>query len=253
MSPIRYSAFVALILVLSGCIHTVTGPGYARTPIDAAAAAPTRVIYLGRHYSEPADFQSRLEGALTKAFASPVAVEYRPDIYQRPHSYQWPIGVEPPHPSQITVVIRAQTPFRCGTPAMAAAVFSVVTLGIVPFLDDDSLLWSTEIFSGPDARISMFPFEVRSNLYGWLPLLPFVPFNALWRAFRGDENTAFLRTYPSNLRLQISSGSDPGEGRLCEVNPNAKECVGDAGPRWPNWVTGQDNAEQAATCDGQGA
>jgi hypothetical protein len=188
---------------LSGCIHTVSGPGRALTPLSAVTTAKLRVVYAGQHYAQPDDFISKLDSALSRELAQPVHVEAVSERQFRPVLTRWPEGTAVPANGETTVVVRAVALWRCGTPAAAAIMFSAMTLGIFPFLDGDTIVWRTEIYNGPNLE-DQSEFKVDWGVYGWLPLVPFVPLNMAWRAIRGDKHDYFLRTFPSHVAAALA-------------------------------------------------
>lgn len=184
------------------------------------------MIYVGHHYGEPEDFELRLKSALSDAFGEAVELQYFPTARDIEELGTWPAGVSPPEEGKMTVLLRAPHRFRCGTGAMAMLTVSLFTAGIVPYLDGDSLLWSTEIFDGPDHRAGIFPFEVSWGRYGWLPLTPLVPLNIVWRQMRGGEHDYFLRVYPAHLRWQIGWRQTAGLQWREELSDRSKSGAG---------------------------
>ena len=84
-------------------------------------------------------------------------------------------------------------------------VGSAMTLGLLPFIDEDRIIWATEICNGSVDAASRSQFQVDRRTYAWLPLVPFVPLNVGWRALRGDEHDYFIRTFPSHLSAELTS------------------------------------------------
>jgi hypothetical protein len=188
--------------LLSGCIHTVNGPGYAPRVDGETALAPVRVVYAGRHYEEPEDFVPRLEDALSRELGQRVAVE-RSEEAQSPGVTAWPPAIAGPRDGGLTVLIRAERRVRCGTGPAAMGALSVLTAGLVPYLDARAVPWIVETFAGPERHIGRFEFDVEGHDYGWLPLVPLVPLNLGWRWLHGGEHDYFVRVFPSHLHAEL--------------------------------------------------
>jgi hypothetical protein len=191
-------------MLLSGCIHTVSGPGYAQRPEGKLSLDHIRVVYAGKYYNQPQDFLSRLERTLVREFKSVVTVEQSPKPQFSTQPTQWPAEVSEPRVGELTVLICAQEHFHCGTGPFIIAMFSLMTLGIFPFADGDTLSWRIELYDGPQRELDHFDLEVRWSKYGWLPLVPLTPLNIAWRWLRGSEHDYFVRALPSHLHAHIA-------------------------------------------------
>lgn len=214
MSPVHLATTVLAIL-LSGCLHTVSGPGRAARPASAANIDNLRVVYAGQHQGEPATFVASLGAEISDALGRPIEIERAHEQQVPEVMSRWPAGVAGPREGEETILIRAAIRMRCGTPAQVGMVASVLTLGLLPFLDGNETTWVIEVYGPSGTQVRRSEFQVRRNLYGWLPLVPFVPANVAWRAIRGDERDYFLRTYPSHLVAALSDVEPrrPPDGR----------------------------------------
>ncbi len=165
-----------------------------------------RVIYLGRTFDEPLSFLTQLQGAVSEALGRPVEIErYDQQIaYPLPSETSWPPDVPPIRSGEITLLILAPGPPKCGTPAAAGMMFTLATAGLFPFADEDTLRWDTEGFDEHGSRVMWFHFDVHRAVYGWLPLVPFKPLNMLWRYAKGDAYDQFIHVYPSHLRREVA-------------------------------------------------
>jgi len=136
---------VAVVLAV-GCLHTASGPGPG-SPTQQPASLPIRAIYAGQHRTEPDDLVPRLEHGLRRRFGDAAAIE-RGGAPQGLDS-TWPADVDQPRDGELTVLVRAVDPFRCGTPAAAGLVLSAMTVGLVPFVDRDDTTWTVNVYDGP--------------------------------------------------------------------------------------------------------
>ncbi len=193
-----------LAMMLSGCIHTVSGPGRAARP-KSVSVDGLRIIYAGQHHAQPTTFINRLATATSRELGRPVAIEHA-DERQFPAAMErWPSGVVETRGGEDTILIRAAEHSRCGMPAAAAIMVSAMTLGLFPFVDGDEIAWVMETYDEAGRLQRRSEFQVQWHLYGWLPLIPFKPLNMAWRAVRGGEHDYFVRTFPSHLVAELAS------------------------------------------------
>ena len=185
-----------LAALATGCLHTLGGPDYAEGAKKSFSAAKLRVVYAGGQWGEPEDFVARLEESLSRELGRPIEIE------RSPERVFWVLaGLEP---DTVTVLIRPFPYFKCGNPVFAALLLSGMTLWLIPFVDSDESRWQTDIYTGSN-RTDMLDFEIEERTYAWPPLLPLVPFNAVWRDVRGDRFDYFLRVYPSHLHAKLAA------------------------------------------------
>ena len=209
----RALSVVGLLVGLTGCFSTVgTPPG---DPVRGVAPRFTRlrIVILGRVPDEPAGLAARLERAAEDALPLRVVVE-RLDV-SRP-------GVRPTGgptdpgamADEVTALVQASRPAPCASEALGSLALSVGTLGLVPYLECDAMLWHTEVYDDRVVLRRTFDFRVERRRYGWLPLVPLVPFNAAWRALRGGTFEYFLRAYPRRLGQELRRVTPTPPGHL---------------------------------------
>jgi hypothetical protein len=203
---------VCVATLAGGCLRTVSGPVPAQPTSTRPAPEHLRIVYAGSHYRQPDDFVARLEDRLGRELGRPIAIEVASER-QDGHDPGWPPGVRLPENGDVTVLVRAIERFRCGTGPAAVALLSLMTAGLVPYLDGDSVTWRTEIYAGPGAPVDAFDLGVRWAEYGWLPLVPLKPLNMGWRWLHGDVDDEFLRIFPSHLHAHLDADHSPVASR----------------------------------------
>lgn len=226
----RAIRILALFLALfgNGCIHTVGGPGRAPRPSSLPPAGSLRLIYAGAHDGDTKRFIDDLAASVSREIGRAVTIE-RSVKWRYPEDMgSWPAGIVEPRDGERPVVVSALHRWRCGTPAAAAMFLSAFTLGVVPYIDADQVTWVTEIYDGSGRLRHQKEFIVESGQYGWLPLVPFAPINLMWRAWRGDTNDYFVRTFPSHLVAQLASVEQPVQGARTGGTTESRVQLGDA-------------------------
>jgi hypothetical protein len=106
-----------------------------------------------------------------------------------------------------TVLVELGRPTWCGTGAAANAMLSMVTLGLVPFLDFDRLVWSLTAYDADGHATRPVTFSIDEHWYFWTPLLPVVPVNRIWRWI--DHA---VRVFPGFVRQSLREADQPPTG-----------------------------------------
>lgn len=163
-----------------------------------------RVVYFGRQELEPSDFVARLGRAFERAGID-ASLEHTSSDDVIPHHQPrgWPSDVPGPRMGEMTVLVEPYHPTWCGTGAAASAMASMVTLGILPAFDFDTIVWRLTAYVGDGRAMGPVEISIEQNSYFWPPLLPLVPANRVWRWIDGDRFDHALRVFPAYLKQAV--------------------------------------------------
>ena len=186
----------AMLAFSTGCITTIRAP--AKPSSAGEEAFPRlRLVYVGYQSLEPPGFVPRLEDALRHD-----GIEASVEQASR-SLHGWPSDVPGPRMGESTVLVELSRPTRCGTGAAANAMLSMVTLGLVPFLDFDRLVWSLTAYDADGHATRPVTFTIDEHWYFWTPLLSLVPVNRVWRWIDGDRFDHAVHVFPAFVRQAV--------------------------------------------------